>query len=324
MKVTTRLEALAADLSKAFHFFFFGLAVLIVTTNSVYAAGPPESRDGLSRLLLRGTVNSIQDPQINADTNVMASGGENTRRRDATRPSLPGVVSILPKSDSLGLIPSKPVPKVRTGIAWENVLKQSLYFLSIEHAFRFATERGTRAELKGPFFADWFTSVRNMRGWRDGDPFLVNYIGHPLQGTVSGYILIQNDPNGAKKNFTDGASYWKSRFKAFGWNLAYSTQFEIGPLSESSLGNVGRLPTGTSRHPQAWVDMVITPTVGTAWLIGEDALDYFLIRRLETRISNPAGRMFVRSFFNPGRSFANVMRGRWFWHRDDRPGVSHY
>ena len=162
------------------------------------------------------------------------------------------------------------------------------------------------------------------RGWRDGDPFLVNYIGHPMQGAVSGYILIQNDPRGQRQHFGDGALYWRSRLKAAGWNLLYSTQFEIGPLSECSIGNVGLKPDHTSRHPQAYVDLVVTPVIGTAWLIGEDALDRYLVRPLETRIDSHVGRMFVRSFFNPARSFANVMRGRWFWHRDDRPGVSHY
>ena len=60
------------------------------------------------------------------------------------------------------------------------------------------------------------------------------------------------------------------------------------------------------------------PVIGTAWMMGEDALDRYLIRRLETRIENHAGRMFVRSFFNPARSFANLMRGRWCWHRTIR------
>lgn len=126
-------------------------------------------------------------------------------------------------------------PAEQKGIDWRNTLRLSFSFLVVEPAFRLATERGTRADLKGPFFRDWFDSVRNLRGWRDGDPFIVNYIGHPMQGAVSGYILIQNDPRGRRQHFGDGAAYWHSRLKAAGWNLLYSTQFEIGPLSECSM-----------------------------------------------------------------------------------------
>jgi hypothetical protein len=219
--------------------------------------------------------------------------------------------------------PDAPQPDEK-GITWGATIRQSLLFLGIEHSFRLATEQGTRDELKGPFFRDWFRSVRNLRGWRDGDPFFVNYIGHPMQGAVSGYILIQNDPRGRKLELSDDRKYWRSRFKAFGWNMLYSTQFELGPLSECSIGNVGLKPVHTSRHPQAYVDLVITPVVGTAWLIGEDALDKYVVRPLENRTDSHAARILIRSLFNPARSFANAMRGRWFWHRDDRPGVSHF
>lgn len=217
-----------------------------------------------------------------------------------------------------------PQPDETGGIGWRKTIRQSLLFLAIEHGFRLATEPGTRAELKGPFFRDWFDSVAHLRGWRDGDPFFVNYIGHPMQGAVSGFILIQNDPRGRKQEIGREQAYWRSRFKAFGWSLFYSTQFELGPLSECSIGNVGLKPTRTSRHPQAYVDLVITPTVGTAWLIGEDLLDKYIIRRLEDRTDSHVARLLVRSLFNPARSFANLMRGRWFWHRDNRPGVSHF
>ena len=56
----------------------------------------------------------------------------------------------------------------------------------IQHAFRLTTESGTRADLKGPFFKDYFKALKSLRGWNDGDPFLVNYIGHPMQGSVLG------------------------------------------------------------------------------------------------------------------------------------------
>jgi hypothetical protein len=53
-----------------------------------------------------------------------------------------------------------------------------------------------------------------MGRWGDGDDFLVNYIGHPLQGAVSGNIFIQNDPHGRSERFGKSGAYWKSRFRA--------------------------------------------------------------------------------------------------------------
>ncbi len=203
---------------------------------------------------------------------------------------------------------------------WGEALRQSALFNSLQHILRFATEDGTRKEIKGPFFRDWFQSVRNLRGWRDGDPFLVNYIGHPIMGAASGYIQIQNDPRGRYLEFEPTRkTYWKSRLKAMAWSAAYSTQFELGPISEASLGNVGRAPRPDGKSPMAYVDLVITPTVGTLWLMGEDALDKYLIQRFENRVRNRFWRGMVRSFLNPGRSIANAMRFKGPWHRDRRP-----
>jgi hypothetical protein len=98
--------------------------------------------------------------------------------------------------------------------------------------------------------------------------------------------------------------------------FAYSTQFEIGLVSEASLGNV------QASWPQyGLVDIVVTPTIGTGWAVGEDAIDRMIIQRLETRVTNPYARVFLRGGLNPARSFANVMSGRVPWSRDDRPGA---
>ncbi|MFN0119568.1 MAG: hypothetical protein ACKV2V_03595 [Blastocatellia bacterium] len=210
-----------------------------------------------------------------------------------------------------------PLPE-NAGFQWRPAMRQSFLFLGIQHAFRFATEPGTREELKGPFFRDYFRSVRNVRGWRDGDPFIVNYIGHSMQGAVTGYIQIHNDPYGIRQGIGKNRGYWKSRYRALVWSAVYSTLFEIGPISEASLGNVGRLPSKTSPHPAAWVDLIITPTLGTGWLIGEDALDRWIVRPLERRVNKYPFTMILRGVLAPGRSFTNALRGKWPWYRDDR------
>jgi hypothetical protein len=204
------------------------------------------------------------------------------------------------------------------GFDWNGAAKQSLFLLAIMHSYNFATSAGAREELRGPFFKDYFRSVRNLRGWDDGDPFIANYIGHPMQGAVAGYIQIQNDPKGRGQEFAMRKAYWNSRLKAAGFALLFSTQWEIGPLSEASLSNIGLKPFENSKHPMAWVDIVITPTLGTAWLVGEDILDRFVIRKFENKFSNRLLRVLIRSFLNPSRSMANILRFEYPWYRDRR------
>ena len=106
--------------------------------------------------------------------------------------------------------------------------------------------------------------------------------------------------------------------KALAWSAAYSLQFELGLFSEASIGNVGMYPRKTSKHPMGFVDLVVTPVVGTSWLVGEDALDRYLIDPIERRTDNRALRALARSFFNPTRSIANLLRFKRPWHRDTR------
>ncbi len=206
------------------------------------------------------------------------------------------------------------------GVQWKPLLQQSFLFLGIEHGFRIAAEGDTRAGLGGPFFKGWLNSAANLHGWADGDPFFVNYIGHPLQGSVSGYLLVRNDPKYRHVEFGRNRDYWRSRLRAAGWAWAYSTQFEIGPFSEASIGKV------QSRFPQqGFVDHVITPTVGMGWMIAEDALDRYVIRGIEARTNSRIVKILARGFLNPSRSFANVLGGELPWHRDrpdEYPGVT--
>jgi hypothetical protein len=201
-------------------------------------------------------------------------------------------------------------------IQWRPLLRQSLFFLGIQHGFRLATEPGTREGLKGPFLHGWYDSLSNLHGWADGDPFLVNYVGHPLQGSVTGYIWVHNDPKFRATEIGKSAQYWKSRLRATAFSWAYSTQFEIGPLSEASLGKIQN-----SYPQQGFVDHVATPATGALWMIAEDAIDRFLIRRIEDRVPAPWVRALARSGLNPSRTFANALRLKQPWYRDTRAGV---
>lgn len=227
-----------------------------------------------------------------------------TAQESGAGPGSPLVSPILPTS--------KPILVDRT-FDWMPALNESMRMLLVQHGLRFAFQPFTRKRLGGPFFRDWHQSVRSIHGWGDSDPWVINYIGHPIQGSASGFIQIQNDPRARSVEFGNTPEYWRSRLKALAWNAVYSTQFEIGPISESSLGNVGQRK-GTS----GYVDFVVTPAGGFALMIAEDWLDKRFIQRWEDGTTSLTKRTFLRIALNPGRSIANMMRGKGPWHREGR------
>lgn len=210
----------------------------------------------------------------------------------------------------------------RSGFQWGPAIRQSAMFLGIQQSYMISQNRWYRREVfSGPFFKEWFESVRGIQGWDDGDPFFDNYIAHSMQGSLTGYIQVQNDPRGMRQEFGRSGAYWKSRLKAMAWNAAYSTQFEIGPISEASIGNLGKHTyrneaTNRVTTGMGMVDLVVTPFSGLGWMVMEDALDRYLIKRREQRDGRP--RHFLRVLLNPTRAAANVLRGRAPWHRDTR------
>ena len=219
------------------------------------------------------------------------------------------------------VVERKPGPALKPGARqsttdWGAVMRQSAMFTGIQHAFRLGTEPGTREGMKGPFFRGYVDSVGNLHGWGDGDVFYVNYVGHPIQGAVSGFIYVQNNEEARLLRFGRDPRYWRSRMKAMGVSWAYSTWFEIGPFSEASIGKI------QARRPQqGFVDHVITPIVGTGWLIAEDFLDEKIALPFERRFENNWARMMVRSWLNPSRSFTNALRFKAPWYRDNRGGI---
>lgn len=201
-------------------------------------------------------------------------------------------------------------------VQWGRLFGESLFFLGTEHAFRIATDPSVRAGFKGSFLGGYINSVDNLHGWADGDPFLVNYVGHPMQGSVSGDIWIHNDLRYRTAEIGRSRRYWTGRLRAIAFAWAYSEQFEIGPISEASIGHV------QSRYPQqGFVDHVITPTIGGAWMIAEDAVDRFVIRRIEAHTRSPLGKILARGVLNPSRSFANCMELELPWYRETRGSV---
>jgi len=193
---------------------------------------------------------------------------------------------------------------------WLTAIKQSLLFLGVQHGYAM-TQPKTRRDLKGPFFKDYVRSVKSLHGWEDGGRFFTNYVAHPMQGSLLGFIQIQNDPNGMNLSYDNSNAYWRSRLKALAWSAAWSTQFEIGPVSQASIGNVGL------HGKQTYVDLVVTPIGGFGLLVLEDFLDKHIISMIERRNSrNFYLKVASRTFLNPTRSVANLLRFKTPWYRD--------
>lgn len=192
---------------------------------------------------------------------------------------------------------------------WSATLAASFRLLMLEHSVRVAAESKTRRELGGPFWRDYANSVRWPRQWSDGDGWQVNYVGHPVHGAAAGWLWLEHAPSRP----ADRREYLRSRVQAAAFAGLYSLQFEIGPLSEASIGNVGLRPETTG-----WTDHVMTPVGAFGIMLLEDAVDRHVLSRLEARISNRLVRNIVRMTLNPGRGLANLSQGRAPWNVDVR------
>jgi hypothetical protein len=211
------------------------------------------------------------------------------------------------------LLRERPVDRERQGTDIGAVFANSFKLLMLEHATRVLTQETTRRELSGPFWTDYKRSVRTPLRWSDADSWPVNYIGHPVHGAAAGYLWLDAEPN-APAELSLSGEYWWSRTRATLWTVAYSVQFEFGPLSEASIGNVGMRP-----ETSGWVDHVVTPVGALALLVAEDTLDRYFVKWVEQHTGNRVWRASLRMIFNPARALANVASQRAPWDRQDRP-----
>jgi hypothetical protein len=231
------------------------------------------------------------------------------------KPATPG--SVISSSPAVNARRPSDIPE--PGIEWKALTNGSLYFLGVMHSFRIATEAGTRHGLHNPVVGGYFKALGAMHGWSDGDTYYENYLGHPIQGAVSGYIWIHNDPRYRAVQFGAERDYWISRLRAYGFAWAFSEQFEIGAISEASIGQIQRYCCA-----YGFVDHIITPNGALVWMVAADALDRYVTVPLENRTRNTAARILARVALNPPQSFANLMIFRYPWHRENRSTVSQY
>jgi len=231
----------------------------------------------------------------------------------------------------------------KPGFRWKRALFESFTFLSIEQAYVVKDDfRWVVIENGVPFNHYWSDYKQSLStwvhsGWDDGDQVLYSYVGHPIQGAMAGYIQIQNDPQGEKLEFSNTKAYWWSRFKALLWNAAYSTQWNIGPLSELTVEKYGTTARQPWNQNGTWpctkkpcvtgvgqVDLVITPVGGFAWILTGDLLDKHVAHHLEGATRNRFLIDVARCALNPIRGGANMLHGRRPWYRATRDSGQMY
>ena len=240
------------------------------------------------------SASSVQLPAFSETSNRLGAG--------------PGSVLVLPAVKTVKL---NETPK--TSIQWRGLLKGSMNYLGAMHSFRLVTEQGTRQGLHNSIVGGYFKALGSMHGWSDGDGYYENYLGHPIEGAVSGYIWIRNDPRYRNVQFGVERNYWMSRLRAYAFAWAFSEQFEIGPISEASIGQIQR-----NCCAYGFVDHVITPNGGLVWMLAGDALDRYVTMPMEHRTHNKYLRALARSALNPPQTFANVMMLEKPWRRENR------
>lgn len=250
---------------------------------------------------------------------LSTDGGRDLTSGVVGTPSDPNAPLVETTSGS-GTAPRGPNTEVPgQGVEWKALARDSLFFLGVMHSFRIATEPSTREGLHNSVLGGYFKALGAMHGWSDGDGYYENYLGHPIQGGVSGYLWLIHDPQYRNTEFGRSRDYWMGRLRAMGFAWAFSEQFEVGLLSEASIGQIQRYCCA-----YGFVDHIITPAGGLFWMVGGDAIDRYLTRRIEDHTHNTALRIIARVGLNPPQGFANLMAFQVPWRRENRPGVRAY
>jgi hypothetical protein len=208
-------------------------------------------------------------------------------------------------------------------VHWKQLLISSAVFLTFQNVGNLYTGYWYRYETgTGKWFDRWIDSAGGWRWnvWADNNPFLDDYVGHPMMGGITNSLWIQNDPKGMTLELSNTWPYWRSRLRALAFSTVYSFQWKLGPFGEAGIGHNGDQyfhDQKTLTNETGWVELVTTPVGGFGWTIAEDALDRYVVKRLEEKQRRPMTLLFL-SFLTPARATANIFRFRPPWYRDGR------
>lgn len=210
-------------------------------------------------------------------------------------------------------------------VHWHQLLFSTAAFNALQNTGNIYTGYWYRWETThGKWFDRWIDSAAGWRWnvWNDQNPFLDDYIAHPLMGSITNYLWIQNDPKGMTVELGNTPEYWNSRMRAFVFSTAYSFEWKLGPFGEAGIGHNGDhlVPQNNAKvwtNETGWVELVTTPVGGFVWTMAEDTLDKYVVQKFEEKPRGPFS-LFLISFLTPTRSTANIFRFRPPWYRDSR------
>jgi hypothetical protein len=200
---------------------------------------------------------------------------------------------------------------------------ESSVFITFQNAGNLYTGYWYRYEtMHGKWWDRYVGSVEGWRwnSWSDNNPFLDDYVGHPVMGSITNYLWIQNDPKGKTVEQGNNWPYWRSRLRALAYTSAYSTEWKLGPIGEASIGHNGDhfyYDKGVYTNETGWVELITTPFGGFGWTLAEDAADKHILPRLENFSRNPL-MLTMYQFLTPTKGVANFLRFRPPWYRDTR------
>ncbi len=210
-------------------------------------------------------------------------------------------------------------------VHWAHLAATASIFNAFQNAGNLYTSYWYRYEtLHGRWMDRWFNSVTEWKWdrWSDSNPFLDDYVAHPMMGGITNSLWIQDDPKGATVEFGNNHQYWNSRMRATAFSTFYSFEWKFGPFGEATIGHNGDhiVPTNNGKpwtNETGWVELVTTPVGGLGWTIAEDFLDKHVVSKLEEKPRGPVSLLAI-SFLTPARATANIFRFRPPWYRDGR------
>jgi len=230
-----------------------------------------------------------------------------------------------PKYMSLDQCPDDMTRSRACRVHWHQLFLSTAGFNALQNFGNIYTGYWYRWETThGKWFDRWINSAAGWRWnvWNDQNPILDDYVAHPLMGSITNYLWIQNDPKGMTVEQGNTHEYWNSRLRAFVFSTAYSFQWKLGPFGEAGVGHNGDhlVPQNNAKvwtNETGWVELVTTPVGGLVWTMAEDALDKHVVERFEEKPRGPFSLLLI-SFLTPTRATANIFRFRPPWYRDSR------
>jgi hypothetical protein len=285
-------------------------SVPLLTVLLLSLSVPPPAALDMSQRPPRAAVEALGPAPAQGETPSERSLGNGPGMADPGAPlpaesilRLPSTGAVyLPASETASRHWAGPIEAADTSFRWKPAIGSTLLVILTQNLANLTSSR-FHDELEGPFLNDWFTSAAALfdSNWDDGNKAQTNYIAHPIGGAIYANNARMNDPKYAALLPGD-PGYGTGVLRSMAFAAAASLMYEIGPISESSLGNLGM----KNPDKQGWVDPVMTPVLGAGWMVLEDVVHQQMLRRVEGRVPYT----ILHIFLNPARTISNLFNFR--------------